>query len=244
MRISYSHKTRLVINIVIGTVVLIYPSVTYAITMQNESYQINSTINYSPSANVVITDKTDLKSPQKSKSISGTNYTVTYGFTDIPTDNYFALKNNRSEILFGTITPGEALERSISLTIIPGSSTGYQIFALENYAPKDKNIKASIPDTTCDNGNCTNTLTDTWNNPLTYGFGFRCNGISCSNSFIETDTYRKLPNTELGDSPQAFASLAKATSEDIKLNFKINISGSQPKGVYSNEVLILASPLF
>lgn len=226
----------------------LYPSISYAVTMENGSYQIDSTINYSAQT------KTDIPEPQENiktspqpRSTSGKNYTVTYGFDGIPIGNFFALKNSNSKISFDTITPGEALERTTTLDIIPGSSGGFQLFTVEDKALTDKDKKISIPDTTCDNGNCTNTLTDTWNSPLTYGFGFRCddkNADTCSDAFSENTSYRKIPNIELGDTAQVFADKTGIAPAQIKITYKINVSGSQPQGVYKNNVLLLASPLF
>lgn len=240
--------TALTVLAVLSITSFLYPSISYAITMENGSYQIDSTINYSPQAKTDIPEpQENIKTPDQTRSASGKNYTVTYGFDGIPIGNYFALKNSNSEISFGTITPGEALERTITIDIIPGSSGGFQLFTVENHTPTDKDKKVSIPDTTCDNGNCTNTLTDTWNSPLTYGFGFRCddkNADTCSDAFLEDTSYRKVPNIELGDTAQVFADKTGIAPTQITITYKINISGSQPQGLYNNNVLLLASPLF
>lgn len=226
----------------------IHQSVTYAITMENGSYQIDSIINYYPVKTTPDTPtlQENVQASSQNRTVSGKNYTVTYGFDGIPINKYFALKNSNSEVSFGAITPGEALERSITLEIIPGSSKGFQLFMLENHALQDSQKKSSIPDTTCDKGNCTNTLTDVWESPLTYGFGFRCygNNSSCSQSFDQEHFYRRVPSLDIGDTPQIFASQTGSYLSQLKVNYKVNVSGSQPQGIYQNKILLLATPLF
>lgn len=214
--------------------------------MENGSYQLDSTINYGPPVNAPSPSKQTATFPVQGKFVSGKNYTVFYGFKDIPAKNFFALKINTDKMTFGRITPGEALQRTITQDIIPGSSTGFQLFAFEDHSPLDKAKKVSVPDTTCDNGNCTNALTDTWNSPLTYGFGFRCDSKDsiCSTAFLETGVYRKLPSLEFGDNALPFAYGLGIKPKQVTTTYKINIPGSQPEGIYQNKITLLASPLF
>jgi hypothetical protein len=122
---------------------------------------------------------------------------------------------------------------------------GYQLMNIENHELRTESNQ-NIPDTTCDSGNCTITTSASWDNPLTYGYGYRCNNIQgspCESNFKVTSFFRPFPNREKDQSPQIFASNDDSQKELItEAILRVNISQGQFKGIYENSVEYLAIP--
>ncbi len=104
---------------------------------------------------------------------SGTNYKVRSGFQYYYSIIPFRFAISSTSISFGTLTATNPVTRTNTLTISNGSAFGYAIQAYENHQLLDPGHGQVIPDTTCDNGSCSETTAATWNTVLTYGFGYR-----------------------------------------------------------------------
>ena len=93
-------------------------------------------------------------------------------------EQFFTFSISQTLIDFSTLSPTNPIKRSNKLTISSGSSNGYSVIAFEDKelssSPTSNVALASsafIPDTTCDNGLCSEAVSAAWTNPLTYGFG-------------------------------------------------------------------------
>ncbi len=144
---------------------------------------------------------------------------------------------------FGEINPGEPLLRTQTISVDPGSAKKFQVVVLQDH-PLRSAEKHEIPNTSCDNGNCTNILPDTWNSPLTYGFGYRCENITgqTCNAVINSDTYRRFPNLEAGELPAPLLYSSGREKSEAMIEYKINVPGNQPNSGYTTNVTLLASP--
>lgn len=126
--------------------------------------------------------------------------------------------------------------------------TGYQVTASENTPLTITNTSVTIPDTTCDAGNCSQTTAAPWTSTLTYGFGYRCDNVSgtdCSQDFATTTNYKQFANTAKSELPVAVMSgTGASTNKQAQITYKVNISGSQTAGVYANGITYIATPTF
>lgn len=144
-------------------------AVTHAQTMSNDSYilnegNLNSFGGKSTGSNYSVTSTGGSLAPGV---YSGTNYKVRANFSYgavASSSSAFTFSISNSSINFGTITPGEPITRSNTLTI-SSPITGYQLTASENYPLKNPQ-GAVIANTTCDAGNCTYAVAGLWNSPL------------------------------------------------------------------------------
>jgi len=182
----------------------------------------------------------------------GDNYTVSTGFdysettegtseTVIPV---FTLALTKSSIDFGKITPGEPLVRTTTINIDTGDAPGFFVVAAENESLKNPQGQ-EIPDATCDKGNCTESIADLWNSPLTYGFGYRCDnidGASCSSSFVNRLYFKQFANLENGENTQTIMQAQGSDTYSSQVTYKVNIPGSQAPGVYQNTIQYIALP--
>lgn len=181
---------------------------------------------------------------------TGTNYTVKAGFQYIRgVKTSFSFTISQNLIDFGTLTPTNPVTRTTNLTVSSGSS-GFSVIASENQPLKSST--STIPDTSCDNGDCTPLRATQWTGTLTYGFGYRCDdlqGTNCSSDFSNpfagpktSSFYKPFP---LSPSAQTIMSSTKGGSGNkSQITYKINVSSAQPNGTYTNMVTYIASPGF
>ncbi len=129
---------------------------------------------------------------------------------------------------FGEITPTDPTTRTTTVDINPEGN----LFALTDHELQSEDKKI-IPDTTCDNGTCTNKYASAWDSILTYGFGYKC----CNADFMQ------LPNEAKGNklSPIFFG---KTKETETTITYKINIPTSQDIGLYTNTLTVIAVPNF
>lgn len=178
---------------------------------------------------------------------SGQNYKVRSGFWYIKSVVPFSFSISQTTIDFGTLTAANPVTRTNTITVGNNSAYGYNIFAYENKELNNPGNGSIIPNTTCDNGTCTDTNSALWTSSLTYGFGFRCDnvvGSDCDSGFTTSNYFRQFPNNSLSKPAQSLMSGTISRSNQAKITYKVNISGSQPAGLYTNNIYFLAVPKY
>lgn len=179
---------------------------------------------------------------------TGTNYKVRAGFEYFKQGNLpFSFSLSTNTVDFGVITPTNPLTRTVILTISSGSSKGFTVSSSENHPLASQN--GTIPDVSCDNGDCNTTKASLWSSSLTYGFGYRCDPTSssgqanvCSADFSNPDFYK--PFAASPSAQNILSSTTGGSGRKSQVTYKVNVSGSQPQGVYTNIVTYIASPGF
>lgn len=140
----------------------------------------------------------------------------------------FVLSVSQDLIDFGILSPTDPITRRQTISISKGIALGYALFAWEDHVLQDLKTSEFIPDTTCDNGACTNKIFAPWESVLTYGFGFSLG-----------DGYKRFANAS---EPEAI--IQGLYSQSVKMLYKVNIAGGQKPGRYQNTVTLLAVPNF
>jgi hypothetical protein len=179
---------------------------------------------------------------------TGTNYKVRAGFQYIHSIIRFRFSISSLLIDFGTLTPTNPVKRTNTLTVSNGSAHGYAVTAYENHQLLVPAAGTIIPDTTCDTGLCTESTAAPWldSSILVYGFGYRCDNLSGSDCVsFTTDYYKQFADESKGEVPQpVMTSLNVGTDRQAQITYKVNISGTQPAGRYSNVITYIATPTF
>lgn len=179
---------------------------------------------------------------------SGTNYKVRSGFQYIHSLIPFSFSISQTNIDFGTLYPTTFAKRTNDLTVSNGSAYGYSVTAIENHQMLVPSSGALIPNTTCDNGSCTDTLSSIWTSDLAYGFGYRCDnikGTDCASGFSASDYYKQFPDNSKSDSPQSVMSGVNVGRDiETQITYTVNISQTQPAGLYTNVITYVATPTF
>lgn len=175
-----------------------------------------------------------VKVDHESKTISGPGFTAKLSYEDDLKNLPLVITTSSDTVNFKEVKPGEAVIRSLSLEIIPGSAISYQVIG-----DQDENLKSEkheISSTSCDSGNCNQILSDTWILPLVYGFGFRCDDLTgniCSPK-MPKEHYKRHANYNLNEQPARILSSSVDNPGSAILTYKINIPGNQPQGGYQN----------
>lgn len=179
---------------------------------------------------------------------SGTNYKVKAGFEYIYPFTPFSFTISQTLIDFGILTPTNPVTRTNLLTVSTDSAYGYEVTGYENHQLLVPSEGSIIPDTTCDTGSCTESVADIWTNTLTYGFGYRCDDISgsdCNSDFATSTYYKQFADNSKGETEQPIMSDATSgKNRQSQITYKVNVSGTQAAGAYTNVVTYIATPTY
>ncbi len=213
--------------------------------MSNEDYIIKLEDLNTVSQDVLSqTSNTKTKAESSKLNISeGINYKVKSGFGNTPSLP-FSITLSTDSINFGELTPTNPIIRTVNLKINNAPLFGYSVIASQDHALKSDPPAGGeiIPNTTCDNGLCNENIASEWTNTLAYGFGYRCDnliGVDCDMSFLKPNAYKQFPQAP---KTQNIMSGTGKDSKEARISYKINISGSQKQGVYSNIINYIAVP--
>lgn len=181
-------------------------------------------------------------------SKDGVNYKVRAGFQYVHSIIPFRFTITGLMIDFGVLSPTNPVTRQNELTVSIGSAFGYSVYATESSQLINPGTGALIPDTTCDNGTCTESVSAAWTSNLTYGFGYRCDnvtGTDCASGFSDSTYYKQFADASKEETPQAvMTGTAVGRNKKSQITYQINISGSQPAGFYRNFISYIATPTF
>ncbi len=178
-------------------------------------------------------------------SKTGTNYKVRSGFQYIYSIIPFSFEISETNINFGPLTANNPVTRTNTLTVSNGSANGYQVTASENHPLLMFSSGQTIPNTTCDNGLCDSTTSDEWSSSLTYGFGYRCDNVSgtdCQTGFSDANYYKSFAASPSAEIVMTGANVGR--NKQSQITYKVNVSGTQPAGLYSNTIMYIATPTF
>lgn len=180
---------------------------------------------------------------------AGTNYKVRSGFQYVYTKKGgFTFSISNTNIDFGILSPTNPVSRTNILSVLNTSANGYVVTALANHPLRDSVSGVLIPDTSCDDGTCTSLTTSLWASTLTYGFGYRCDnlkGTDCASGFTNASNYKQFADQSAKENPAAIMIGNNGNSnKQATITYRVNISGSQPAGIYANTITYIATPTF
>ncbi len=212
--------------------------------MSSDSYQIQmGNINMGAGMPSSATYKMGLTGGQTAPGLySSTGYKVMAGFWYIKTIIPFSFTISDLSIDFGNLTAGTPSTLTNVLSVSARGAGGYHVTASESAALRTLTGAATIPDTSCNGGaeTCTVTAAKLWTDNTKYGFGFNVAGNDVPTDFSSSNHYRPfgitaqtvMSNTQVGKSRVA------------TVTYKINISASQAAGDYENYIIFIATPSY
>lgn len=173
-----------------------------------------------------------------------TGYVVRAGFQYIHSIVPFTFSISDLSIDFGSLTPQSLTTDSNILTVSAGGAGGYQVLAFEDH-PLRSEAGTTIVDTVCDNGNCTKTSAEVWQQTTTYGFGFNINGDDVPSDFVDTTYFRPFADFETyGAGEEIMASSEATRSAQATVTYQVNIEPLQEAGNYANGIVFIAVPRY
>lgn len=202
-----------------------------ALTMANPSYTLEGETNFAVEEKEPVLPKVLGEQTEKPK-------------VNIP----FAFSVAPVVLDFGTLAPTVPVNRATTLSLSHAQALGYTVVAFEN--DELTNAQANrIPDTTCDDSACSESRTANWINPLTFGFGYRCDnviGSDCPNDFaIGEKVFTQFTNRAKQERETLILkNSVSGRSKKAVITTKLNVSGTQELGHYENTVTFIAIPNF
>ena len=270
LSIKYNRPILLSIFLILATLyLLLYTAPASAQTMSNKDYKVkmqgfNAISGTTASTEHQIRSTVGELGPIISE---GVNFKVRTGLENIVSALPFSAFLSSDIVDFGSLSPTNPIVRTVDLIIYSLSSYGYSILAFEDH-PLQSDPSAGlrlrgsdsrssgqvIPNTTCDNGQCSEDNAQEWKNTLTYGFGYRCDnvtGFDCDSSFSNAEGtpsgpnfYKSFADNSNSMSPKSIMAGIGSKNKDIRLSYKVNISGNQAQGIYTNIITFIAIPSF
>lgn len=175
---------------------------------------------------------------------SSTGYRVKSGFQYIHSIIPFSFQISKLAIPFGTLVPGTPKTDSHTLKVSAGGAGGYQVKAFESSPLKTFDNSSTIADTSCDSS-CDEETAGEWTQDTKYGFGFNVSGDDVPNDFTNGDFYRQFADISSAEIPQVvMSSIYVGRSRQALVTYKVNISGIQEAGTYSNIITYIAIPTY
>lgn len=226
---------------------------TYALTMTNGFYIVHmGNLNSIAGNTSGPSNKLSFTSGETGSglySLNGVNYKVRAGFQYVR-PNAFVFKIVNPAVNFGTINATIPVNRTSNLIVTNESAYGYVVTAMESKPMQVGGTGATIPDTACDSGPCTTTLAAPWvlnidQSSTTYGFGYNCSnvvGAECPADFINSTYFRPF-----AASPSAATVMSNANvgrNQTVQITYRVNVSQTQPSGLYTNTITYIATPTF
>lgn len=225
---------------------ILAPSKAFSAPMSNDSFILDLNSSQQGTQNISKSTKVgqlSIPADATENFIQENGFTARLSYTSETKRLPLTMTISNSSLNFGEVRPGEPLTRTHSITVEPGATPTYQILASENHDLTSE-TNNHIPNTTCDSGNCTQFIADLWTNPLTYGFGYRCDSIQgslCGKEFSQ-DFFKRYANTAAGELPATLASGALPQTGKLVINDKINIPGTQTQEGYQTTIQYILVP--
>jgi hypothetical protein len=173
-------------------------------------------------------------------------YTVKAGFQYIYDKNIpLSFSISDLDLNFGPLVPNIGSTVTNTLTISTPTAHGYDIMAIANHPLKTIGSNSTIPDTKCDSGTCSDSISGIWTSSSTHGFGFNANGNGTSTYFTNQTYFRQFADASINETAKIIMSEnIPVENHSSTVTYKINISTIQPAGTYQNSINYIAVPKY
>jgi hypothetical protein len=111
------------------------------------------------------------------------------------------INTTASSVPFGTISANTFYQSCQDLVVSTNAGGGYSLTGQENHPMMTGNGGATIPDTTCDSGQCTSVSSGAWVTASKNGFGHTCAdqvGHDCAGTYSSGTKFRPFANVAAG----------------------------------------------
>jgi hypothetical protein len=159
------------------------------------------------------------------------------------------IASTATSVPFGFISPNIFYQGCQDLTVSTNAMGGYSLTVQEKYAMQTANGLYTIPDTTCDAGDCTVATATTWVMPTKYGLGHTCwnvSGSDCSSSFSNGTKFRSLGNIAAGTATTVpiMANTGPVATSVGRAKYRLSASPNQQAGTYSTIIMYTLTPTY
>lgn len=174
-------------------------------------------------------------------------YVVKAGFQYIHSIIPFRFTISKTQIDFGTIVSNTFYTDTADLSVSFGGAGQYQV-TTEELGPMSMLTGGNtIPDTICNGGGstCTVSVANTWNDTSKDGFGYNMAGMDVPADFSSSSHFRPFPDTTAGGVPAIIMSNSNVgVGRTSTIKFQVNVSNTQAAGTYQTILRFTATPTF
>jgi hypothetical protein len=150
-----------------------------------------------------------------------------------------------SAVPFATMNANSFKKGCQLLTVNTNANDGYSLTSQEDDQLTSAG-GATIPDTICDNGTCTESTGSAWATATAnHGLGHTCVGVNCVVDYSSGINFRQFASIADTETAQIMmASTSPVTNVTSTVVYKLSVPGSQASGNYSNTVVYIATAQF
>lgn len=219
--------------------IFLHPLPAFADTMYGSGYKLETNLfnTFSKQKIIVQTDTNESSDSQTQNTESSSPQSTSNQNANVVKSS-LSFSINPTELDFGILSAGEPIQRTLNTQA--SANNGLTLQIAESNSPISGNT--IIPDTTCDNGDCTPELASDWNSPLVYGFGYSCSSNIACEGFKNEQSFKPIANLSQGAKPTSIFTTYGPENTATDLNFKINVSQTDAGKEYSSKVILYALP--
>lgn len=215
----------------------------YAVSFENMNITSGSKTNLSGSYNVTDTVGQTGSGQYGQLGPGGSQRVVRSGFQYLYSIIPFQFSISNTLVDLGELTPGAFSTGTTTLTVSSGGAGAYQVTAQANKPLTLVGGSTTIPDTTCNSNDCSETTSGVWTSTSAYGFGYRMSGQDIPGDFSASDTFKQFADDSQNEAPQVvMSSSSVGKNRSATVTYKAVISGTQAAGRYENSITYVATP--
>lgn len=175
-------------------------------------------------------------------------------------DTYFGVlagpNSTSSSVAYGELSSTDTFYHACNdLTVSTNAGNGYAVTGQETTSLYDSGTDTTIDDAGVETS-MSESATDLWATTTDNGFGYACADISGSDcSMTSTSWYREfacMSSTDSECNPGSGSETAQTLMENAgdvsgnqsRIEYKVNVSGTQAAGSYSNTIVYIATPTY
>lgn len=158
-------------------------------------------------------------------------------------------------VAFGTLQISDFIDAAQKLGAATNAASGYSVTTEESREMRligatGPIAGTTIPDTTCDDGTCTESVGSGWTSPDYNGLGYSLENVTGSPASFTYNTgsdflARQFPNIGNGETAyEIMSSTSPSNLEEVYVCYRITISAIQQAGTYENDVTYIATANF
>lgn len=219
-------------------------------TLESSSYIIqfgnfNVTSGEKSGTNYKVTDTVGQTGAGPYGEFGSSGYFVGSGFQYIYPLDQFSFTISDTDINLGELSTSAHNTDTNVLTVTAPTAGGYQVYAYEQHPLKLLNGTAIIPDTTCDNGDCDETVAKVWTDTAIGGFGFNLVGDDAAVDFIDSTYFRQFANNAAAEPMQVIMSNSGySVDRSATATYEAGLFGSEASGTYGTAIIYIAIPSY
>lgn len=178
---------------------------------------------------------------------SSAGYIVKAGFQYIHSIIRFRFTVSNTNINFGSLNSDTPVTATTNLTVNFGGAGQYLVTAAEEDKLRTITAANNIPDTSCDGGvnTCTISTAKPWTSSAAYGFGYNMSGNDIPATFTNSTYFRPFANTANGDNPvTVMSNVDVGKNRSSTMTLKVNVSSIQAAGTYQTIIHFVATPSY